>query len=435
MNLLLLLLIGGLMHAARTFSVSAAPATGGVALAFGYVMLTAFFAGRSFKDLHLPRLTGYLAAGIAVGPAGLGLVTESMLDSLKLVNGMAIALIALTAGTELELVRMRPLLRTIGWLSLVAVGGTTLLLALAAFLARGLLPFMARMTLAQAGVVALVLGAVMVAQSPAVVVALRDELKSEGPVTSTVLGVVVVADLVVILLFAFFSAVAKGVFGAELGALATARALAWELVGSMVAGAGIGALLAAYLRWIRRGTSIFLLAVAFVVAEVGQRLGFDPLLLALAAGVLVRNLTGLGGRLHQEVEASAMPVYIVFFAVAGASIHLGVLKIVGLPVLLFVGVRAAGFLVGNRVGAALAGAPEPVRRYAGFGLLPQAGLALALSLLFAKIFPEFGAEAGALTLGVVAVNELMAPVLYRIALIRSGEAGRSATAAEPSPGH
>jgi hypothetical protein len=63
----------------------------------------------------------------------------------------------------------------------------------------------------------------------------------------------------------------------------------------------------------------------------------------------------------------------------------------------------------------------------GFGLLPQAGLALALSMLFTKTFPSFGAEAGALTLGIVALNEMVAPILYRFALVRSGEAGQSPT--------
>ena len=65
-----------------------------------------------------------------------------------------------------------------------------------------------------------------------------------------------------------------------------------------------------------------------------------------------------------------------------------------------------------------------MRRHIGFGLLPQSGLALALSMLFGKTFPEFGAEAGALTLGIVAINELVAPTIYRMALVKSGEAGQ-----------
>jgi hypothetical protein len=95
-------------------------------------------------------------------------------------------------------------------------------------------------------------------------------------------------------------------------------------------------------------------------------------------------------------------------------------------------VRAAGLLAGSAIGARVADAPPLVRRYAGFGLLPQAGLALALSMLFGKTFPEFGAEAAALTLGVVAINEVVAPALYRYALVRSGEAGRKRQAAAPA---
>ena len=179
--------------------------------------------------------------------------------------------------------------------------------------------------------------------------------------------------------------------------------------------------------------ALFILLICCIIAEVGRRLHFDPLLLALAAGMSIRNLTTVGDQLHQAIEASSLPVYVVFFGVAGASIHLDVLTRVGVPALIFVATRATGFLVLGRLGAAAAGAPDVVRRFAGFGLLPQAGLALALSLLFARTFPEFGAEAGALTLGVVALNELLAPALYRAAIVRSGEAGQGAPEFLPLP--
>jgi Kef-type K+ transport system membrane component KefB len=118
-------------------------------------------------------------------------------------------------------------------------------------------------------------------------------------------------------------------------------------------------------------------------------------------------------------------VYVLFFCVAGATLHVEALPVVWLPAALFVVVRGVGLLVGANVGARLAGAPRVVQRYVGFGLLPQAGLALALSMLFSRTFPEFGAEAGALTMSVVALNELLAPVAYRWAIERSGEAERA----------
>ncbi len=423
MSILLILLLAGLMSAARTFDVSGLPHSVSAGLAFGYVLLTAFFAGRLFKKLKLPRLTGYIAAGIVVGPSVLGLVSESMTEQLRIVNGVAIALIALTAGNELDLRAFRPLLKSIGWITLCAVVGTALLLAVVVFFTRDLLPFMSLMNMQESIAVSLVLGSVMAAQSPAVVVALRDEMDADGPVTRTVLGVVVIADLVVILLFAATSSVAKSIFGAPGDVLDTLGALAWELLGSLVAGAIAGLLISVYLRKVQAGGALFVLTVAFVMAEVGTRIHFDPLLLALAAGMFIRNVSTTGDRLHHVIDAASLPVYVVFFAVAGATIHLDVLLVVGIPAALYVSVRAFGLLAGSRVGAGVAGAPREVQRWAGFGLLPQAGLALALSLLFANTFPEFGSEAAALTLGVVAINEILAPAIYRLALVRSGEAG------------
>lgn len=432
MSIFLVLVLTGLMRALATFA-SGDQTSAGVSLTLGYLLLSAYFIGGSFKHVGLPKLTGYIATGVIVGPSVLGLVAGPMLESLRLVNGVAVALIALTAGSELEYRAMRPLFRSIRAITAYGVLGTALLLALAVYLSRGLLPFMQPLAPLEALSMALVLGVVMVAQSPAVVVALRDEMEADGPVASTVLGVVVIADLVVILLFALTSSLAKAVLGGGLDMLQTARALAWELLGSLVAGAVMGYLLSLYLRKVQGGAALFVLLVAFIIAEVGQRLHFDPLLVALAAGMFVRNLTAIGDELHRHIEAPAMPVYILFFAGAGANLHLDVLLVVGVPAVLFVLVRAGGLLAGSAIGARAADAPPVVRRYAGLGLLPQAGLALALSMLFAKTFPEFGAEAAALTLGVVGINEVVAPALYRLALVRSGEAGKKPRSSHPAP--
>jgi Kef-type K+ transport system membrane component KefB len=429
MNLVLLVALGALMHATRSFAAGNAGGSAGALLAFGYVLVSAFFAGGLFKQLRLPKLTGYIATGIVAGPMVLNLVSSEMVASLDVVNGIAVAMIGLTAGNEIELRAMRSLLRSIGWITVIGVMGTVVLLATAVWLARPLLPFMHAMGPAQALAVSVVLGVVMVAQSPAVVVALRDELRADGPVSRTVLGVVVIADLLVIVLFSGVSTIAKATFGGGADAVQTAAKLGWEVFGSLLAGAVVGGLLAIYLRKVIGGAAMFVFLMAVVVAEVGRRLHFDPLLVAIAAGMLVRNATKVGDALHHEMQPALLPVSIVFFAVAGANLHLDVFALVGLPAAIFVAVRAAGLLLGSRLGALAAGAPANVQRYAGFGLLPQAGLALALSMLFTTTFPEFGIEASALTLGVVALNELLAPAMYRFALVRCGEVGR----VEPSP--
>ena len=423
MKLVILLALFGLMQATRTFAGVDDGGPGSVALGLGFILLAAFFAGGLFKRFGLPRLTGYIVAGIVAGPDVLALLSPAMVSELKIFNGVAVALIALSAGTELELERMRPLFRAIGWLTLTAVVGTALLLGAAVYLAREWLPFLDALTPLQAAAVSLTLGAAMAAQSPAVVVALRDETAADGPLTRTVLGVVVLADLVVIILFALASTFASVTLGEAADLATTLKTLSWELFGSMAVGAALGLLLRVYLGAVEHGAALFVLTVAFVIAEIGQRVHLDPLIVALAAGVLVRNATRMGDTLHELIERTAMPVYVVFFAITGAGIHLEVLSLVVAPAVLFVGVRAFGLLSGARLGARIAGAPPVVRRYVGFGLLPQAGLALALALIFARTFPAFGDAAGALLLGVVAINEIVAPAIYRLALLKSGEAG------------
>jgi Kef-type K+ transport system membrane component KefB len=427
MRVLLILILAGLMHAARSFAPDTAVGGGaaGTALACGYLLLSAFFMGSIFKSLGLPRLTGYLTTGILVGPQVLGLVSHPMVANLQIFNGLATALIALTAGVELDFRAIRPLIRSINLLSLIAVCGTIGLITGAVFLMHRKLPFMHTMTPVQVAAFSLVLGVTMVAQSPAVVVALQAEMEADGPLTRTVLGVVVISDLLVIILFALVSSVAKTVMGSRADAWHTAGALAWELLGSISVGLLVGVVIAVYLRYVKGSASLFVIAAAFLVAEVGQRIELDPLLVALAAGVLIRNVTRQGKRLQDEIEVSSLPVYVVFFAVAGATVHIKELFAVWIAAVALVLTRAAGFSSLGWVATTLADAEENVRKYVGFGLMPQAGLALALALLFVKTFPKYGAEASALVFGTVAINELIAPVLYRFALIKSGEAGKS----------
>jgi Kef-type K+ transport system membrane component KefB len=427
------LILFGLMHAARSFAPQPGLGSGaaGVTLAAGFLLLAALFAGNLFRHLHLPRLTGYLLVGMLVGPHVMDLVTEQMLGQLRVFNGVAIALIALTAGTEMDFRRLRPLLGGIAWITTIAVLGTGLLLSGAVYLLRDLLPFTAGLSPIQLLALAVVLGVTLAAQSPAVVVALRKEMDADGPVSRTVLGVVVVSDLVIIVLFALASFLARALMGEGGPGAMTGGMLVWEIFGSGAAGLLIGVLVAAFLRNVEGG-GLFVVAVGFLAAEVGQRIHLDPLLLALFAGLFIRNATIHGDRLHAEIEAASLPVYIAFFAVAGATINLAALAVVGIPAALFSVIRAAGFLGGTSIAARVARSPEGVGRYAGFGLLPQAGLAIALALLLARTYPQFGQEASALVLGVVALSQIFGPVVYRWALVRSGEAGRLLEGAPPA---
>lgn len=425
-NALILIALVLVLSAARSLLPEGAAEMAGVArteLGFGFMLLAAFFVSRVLSRFGLPKLVGYILAGIAVGPAGLGLVPQKMTTELELVNGVAICLIALTAGGELNYQKVRSLLSTILALTGWAILGTATVLALTLYGLQSALPFLSGLNTLETVAVCAMLGIVLSAQSPAVVMALLSETRAEGTLSRTILGTVVFADLVVIVLFGVASAIAKAATGSAYGVGDTVFDIAFHIFGSIGAGVVVGALLTVYVRKVRQGVEPFVLLACVVVAELGTLVHLDPLVVMLVAGLVIANFSPREAPdLIRDLEAASLPVYIVFFALAGATLHLESVASLGAIALGLVLIRGGGFWIFGRVATGATRAPDIVRRWAWAGLLPQAGLALALALLIKQEFGAFGEAASALLIGVVAINELLMPILLKQVLLRSGEA-------------
>ncbi len=428
----LLTVVVVLIAAARSFlpedATQAAVGSGG-ALAFGFVLLAAMQAGTIFGGFRLPRLTGYLACGFLAGPSVFNFVTEDMVKDLKLVNGVAIGIIALSAGSELNFKRLRGKFRAI-----FAISGSALLVAVtiisaSALAMSGLLDFMSGKTLLERAVIALTMGVVLSALSPTVTLALISETGSAGPISDTVLGVVVVADLFIVVAFAAVNALANATFAATAapGAGGGFTQLAVHIFGSIAVGAVVGVILAVYVKKVNQRIALFVFGMCFLCAEAGTRLHLDPLLMCLTAGLFVENLTDIeGAKLIGDIESASMPVFALFFAVAGASLHWSVLRqVFGVAVALVL-IRATALFLGGRVGMSLGAVAPEHRRFLPYGLLSQSGVAIGLCVLVSKHFAGWGEQAATCLLGAVMINELVGPVLFRSALMRSGEAGKRA---------
>lgn len=425
-----------LMGSARSFlPVSAAPIDApGVALGFGFIVIAAIQVGSLFASMRLPRLTGYLLTGVLCGPEVSRLLTVQMVEGLDVVNGVAIGLIALSAGVELDLSVLRPRLR-----SIVLVGAVALAFALVATTVTTLLladriEFLRGMNATQRLAVAVTLGVVFASLSPAVAIAILEETHSAGPVSESVLGVVVLADITIIVLFAVVHSVAAGVFrvAAAASGLGPFEGVMIEVFGSMLAGGVVSLALALYVRRVKTRFALFVLAVCFVCARLGAQLHLDVLIICLTAGLLLENVWKVRGEtVHAALGPAVLPVFAVFFAVAGARLHVRELRIMGPIAVVFVAVRAVSLFTGARVGAALSRAEPLVRRWMPFGTLPQAGVSVGLAVLIERHFASWGGAARGLILSVITLNELMGPVLLRLALVRAGEAGKRKEVSAP----
>lgn len=429
--LILLAAIGGLMQAARSLAIDT---TAGTELAFGYLLLVAYFTAKTIDGLGLPKLTGYFLAGVVSGPAVLGLVDTGMTATLDIVSNAATAILALEAGAELDLKRVRPLMKTLRGITIYAVVGAMITLTGLLFLLRPWIDLFDGMTATESLVVCAVMGIAMSSQSPSVAMAMLAETRAEGPLARIVLASNVVADLTVIIVFSIALAVAGGIVGGGVDVTATALEVAWELLGSIAFGVAIGMVLGVFLRTVKSGAVLFALLVCVIVAEIGSRIHLDPLIVLLSSGVWIRNFSKANVHdLLGKFEQAQLPVFLVFFALAGNKLRIQELADKIGIVAAIATTRAVTFFLGARFACKRSGAEPVVTRYAWVGLCPQAGLALALATVLSNAFSSptgdgsaggFGAKAATILVGVVAFNEILAPIALRISLVRSGEAGK-----------
>src|SRR5712691_3987179 len=263
-------------------------------LALGVLLLAAHLGGDLARRARLPRITGYLLLGFAAGPAWLDLVRADEIAALRFIADAAVALIALTAGSELRLEALRAGRGALARLTAGAIAFPLAAVALVVLSVSPWLPVTVHQPLGDRLAVALVLGTVAAASSPVVTIA---------------------QDVAVIVLFALVLAVARALASAGAVKLAVAGSALVQLAAAIAAGLALGATLAEYLRRVRRGMALFLVAVAFVTAEVARLAHLEAMLVALAAGFYLENFSRAEGeRLRQTLPRASLPASVVFFA-------------------------------------------------------------------------------------------------------------------------
>lgn len=429
-----LLLVLGVLVLLR-WSGTGVDATGyqSTTIALGFMLIAAFVGGKVAVRARTPRITGYLLVGMLLGPHVSGLLTTDMLLASQTIEGVAVALIALTAGGEIRLDWLRREARsllTLTALQLIAVGVSTTALV---YFGRRLFPFVPNDDLLLAGIIAVCLAAIAISNSPTVTIAVIAENRASGPLSRTVLGITVLVDVCVIVLFAITLGLARNALGAG-GGTPLALTLLREIGGSLAAGVLFGVGISLFLRFVNRDIPVFVLTVCFGISQVAEALHLEALLMALAAGFWVENFSSARGEhLIQAIERVSLPVFALFFAAAGAKVNLGALETMGLLALLLASVRIAGIWAGTWLGSALTRTEPVVARNAWLGLISQAGVNLALAAILGRAFPEWGNDIQVVVIAMIALNQLIGPIGFQFALRRAGEIGRAQRLSAPVP--
>ena len=394
-------------------------------LALGFILVFSYLVGNNLKRLSLPQITGFIVAGIFCGPYVFNFISQSDVHDLQLMDGLALSLIALTAGGEMKIDRLRKWMKTITFIVLFQT-----FLVLAGFLALGLtaqyfIPFFGQMTTLQLFAFSLLLGTLMTPTSPATTIAVMTETRSEGKFTDLILGSAVVKDFFVIVLFSFSLSFSKSaVVPSRHFDFRFLLQILGEVGGSVLIGIIIGGGIILYLKFIKRDVVIFILAVAFFSYQISHNYGYHPLLICLVAGFFAENFSSQGKMLISAIERSSVPIYVVFFAISGASLDLNALRQTWFLALICVVLRGFLKFSGTFLGAKLTGEDKGVQTKAWAGFLSQAGVALGMAIVIQDNFPGWGDEFMALVLAIIAINQIIGPVFLQRLLVRVDEANK-----------
>lgn len=386
----------------------------GLAIIAGYVM------GKLINKLKVPSVAGYIIAGLILGQSFLGLLTDDLIEHLSGISDLALALIAFSIGGELLVSNLKK------------IGIRVFVIAFFEAFTAFALVTLAMLWLHQPLEAALLLGAVASATAPAATVMVLNELGAKGPLSNTLVAVVAIDDAICLMIYAVASSLAKVIISHSAGTIHWSQVIikpVIEIFGSLGLGVIIGGILVLILRKVSYTREILVVLISSILITLGiaTKLELSALLCNMTVGIMVANFSSHRIKAFSVIESITAPIYTGFFVLAGARLQISLLAQVGVIGLFYTAARLIGKIGGASFGALITRAHPSVKKYIGFGLLSQIGVAVGLAIIISHEFS--GTDIGSLIITVLLattiITEIIGPLCTRFAVIRAGESGKA----------
>ncbi len=409
-------------------------------IGFVWILFATDYFANYFKKIHLPLITGFIVTGVIAGPYVLGLISNEAITELHFISDLSLAFIAFAAGAELYLKDLRGRLKSIAWNTFGQLVVTFVMSSIVIYFLAEYIPFMAALSSNTRVAISILMATIFVARSPSSAIAVIHELRAKGPFTQTVMGVTVIKDVLVIILFAICISVAKYLILQHPFDIAILAVLVLEIAVSMGLGVLIGKLinLILYFSIGFYSKAILLLSVGwgvFVFTDLvkvysldlfGFEVLFEPLLICIVGSFAVTNYSKYRAEYQFILHKIGPYVYMAFFTLIGAMISLELLTKVWLMALGLFLVRLISMIIGAYIGSTLA-KDDPLHRKIGWmPYVTQAGVGLGLAVKVAYEFPVWGNEFSTIVISVIVLNQFAGPPLFKWALNRIGESHKRA---------
>lgn len=421
---------------------------------FAYVavlLLVALLSTRLMRLIKLPNVTGYIVTGIIMGPFIFGLLFNNFtfdgikdsviyqhVDKIGWVSTVALGFIAFSIGTSFKASTIKTLGKRVIVITIFEAMGASLLVVCALLAAHFIFPQYVSLELA------LTLSAIASATAPAATLMVIKQYRAHGPLVDTLLPVVALDDAAALILFAILFQIASALAGGSLSVYAIIIKPLLEITISLGVGALLGFVISFANRFFKSRNNRLIWCVFTVFAALGfyyffkseQVGGFElsSLLTCMMAGAIYTNFVKDSGRTLDVMDRFTSPIYMMFFVISGASLDLTIFingdgLMVFLIALTYIVFRVIGKWSGAYAGASITRCEPQVKKYLGFALVPQAGVAIGLSTTAYKLFSQnpdqniqkIGALILAIILTSTLVYELFGPMVAKFALKKAHE--------------
>lgn len=429
-------------------------------LIIAIALILGLLSTRLMKVIGLPNVTGYLIVGLLIGPYALGRLLPAdyseAFDNLDFVSTVALGFIGFSIGVEFKISHIREIGKSAITITFFQALLATICVDAALLLVWKLVP-----ALEMQGYEAIILGAIATATAPAATLMVVRQYKAKGIVTGTLLPVVALDDAVGLVVFAISNNIALSWAANTVinggAAIDLSDILLWpvvEIVASLAIGAAIGALLSVVPRFFKSRDNRLIASVVAVFLSLGicqlfsyledngLPFGLSDLLVCMMAGAVFINLRTEASQMMESVDHWTPVLLMLFFILSGAELNVGMFANFGIVVciVIYVIARCCGKYFGARLGATITKSDPMVKKYLGFTLFPQAGVAIGMASMCKneftalgekyaglssvnayEIMSNIGSKIVTITMCAVLIYELVGPILTKWALSRAGE--------------
>lgn len=408
-------------------------------------LITALIFSKIMKKIHFPNVTGYLLGGIIIGPWVIGLIDQNTftttINSLSWISEIALGFIAFSIGGSFQLKALKKVGKRATIISIAEALGGSIIVIGALFLAyalglkdQGLTPSMI-----------LILGSIACATAPAATLLVINQYRAKGPLTETLIPVVAFDDAVALIAFSILFSIAKILQNG--GAFSVLEALViplLEIIFSILIGGLFGFILSLMTRWFTSrhnrlvaviATTLLCVAISNINTQTTLSWSFSfqlsSLLTVMSCGAIYVNLAKGVSKTNEFLDKFTVPIFMLFFIISGAKLDFGIFKsssalLVILIALIYLISRVIGKVSGATLGSTITKCETPIKKYLGFTLIPQAGVALGLASK-AQLYLDktSSSDLGGMLFTIIIVStmiyELTGPLITKWALSKAGE--------------